>query len=372
MDAWGKISRLMGLRLCALLTAAVVVTTSAAGTLDIYFIDTEGGQATLIVTPAGESLLIDAGYGARGGRGRGPVQPADRDATRIIAAATAAGLRQIDYLLITHFHPDHAGGVTELATRFPIATFVDYGAPLGTPYGPDRMSVNTFANYEAIRKQGRHVEARAGDKLPLAGAEALIVTAGGTHIAKPLATGGGTNSACTGLEPHPEDGTENYRSVGVMVRFGSFRFLDVGDLSGMSLTRLACPKDLLGAVSVLLTPHHGDYDTNVPALYAAVRPRVVVMNNGVTRGGSVEHVETIQRQPFLEDLWQLHLSNNPGVRNADDSFLANVDDGRTTGYALRLSARDDGSFSVTNLRQGFSKQYPRRVALRPSATQTRR
>jgi competence protein ComEC len=362
----------MPLRLCVVLIAALVITTSAAGTLDIYFIDTEGGQATLVVTPAGESVLIDAGYGARGGRGRGPVQPADRDANRIIAAAKASGLRQIDYLLITHFHPDHAGGVVELAARFPIGTFVDYGAPLGTPYGPDRMSVNTFANYEAVRKQGRHIEARAGDRLPVAGVEALIVTAGGSHITRPLPTGGGTNSACIGLEPHPEDGTENYRSVGVMMRFGSFRFLDVGDLSGMNLTRLACPKDLLGAVSVLLTPHHGDYDTNVPALYATVRPRVVVMNNGVTRGASAEHVETIHRQPSLEDLWQLHLSNNPGVRNAEDGFLANVDDGRTTGYALRLSAREDGSFSVTNLRNGFAKEYPRRAAGRPSQTQTRR
>jgi beta-lactamase superfamily II metal-dependent hydrolase len=348
--------------LVALLALAIPV--GSAGSLDIYFIDTEGGQATLLVTPRGQSVLIDAGYGPRGGRGRGPVQPADRDANRILAAATEAGVKRIDVLVVTHFHPDHAGGVAELVKKLPVDTFVDYGAPLGTPYGPDRMSVNTFTNYEMARKTGRHLEARAGDRLPLDGLEATIVSAGGTHIPRALTGGGETNSACTGLEAHPEDGTENFRSVGVLFRFGAFRFLDLGDMSGMTLTRLACPRNLIGPVSVLLTPHHGDYDTNVPSLYAAVRPRVVVMNNGVTRGGSPDHFETIHTLPSLEDLWQLHLSQNAGARNADEVLLANTDDGRTTGYFLKLSAFDDGSFTVRNQRNGFEKTYPRRPSPR--------
>lgn len=354
------------MRSVALLTGLLLLAlpASAARSLDIYFIDTEGGQATLLVTPRGQSVLIDAGYGPRGGRGRGPVQPADRDANRIVAAATEAGVTRIDVLVVTHFHPDHAGGVAELVKKLPVTTFVDYGAPLGTPYGPDRMSVNTFANYEAARKTGRHIEARAGARLPIDGVEATIVTAGGAHIPRALSGAGETNSACTGLEDHPEDGTENFRSVGVIVRFGAFRFLDLGDLSGMTLTRLACPRNLIGPVSVLLTPHHGDYDTNIPSLYAAVRPRVVVMNNGVTRGGSPDHFDTIHSLSSLEDLWQLHLSQNEGARNADDPLLANTDDGRTTGYHLKLSASDDGSFSVQNQRNGFVKQYPRRPSPR--------
>ncbi len=364
----------MRLVIAIALAAGLVIPTAAARTLDIYFIDTEGGQATLLVTPGGESVLVDAGYGPRGGRGRGPVQPADRDANRIVDAARAAGISRIDYLIVTHFHPDHAGGVAELAAKLPIGTFVDYGAPLGTPYGPDRMSVNTFANYEAARLKGRHLEAKVGERLPVKGLDAIIVSAGGTRISRPLPDGGATNSACTGIEPHPEDGTENFRSVGVMFRFGAFRFLDLGDLSGMTLTRLACPKNLLGRASVVLTPHHGDYDAAVPALYAALQPRVVVMNNGAgtNHGGAPDHFRAIRQQASLEDLWQIHLSANTTTENSDDQFLANVDDGRTTGFAIKLSADSDGSFTVVNTRTGFTRFYPKKPAPARPETSTRR
>lgn len=361
------------LLLTGALLAFVAALPAAGRPLEIFFIDTEGGQATLLVTPDGQSVLIDAGYGARGGRGRGPVQPADRDANRIVEAARAAGVGRIDFLVITHFHPDHAGGVSELAAKMPIVTFVDYGAPLGTPFGPDRMSANTFANYEAVRQKGRHIEARPGDRLPLKSVDAQIVSAGGTHLSKPLGEYD-TNSACTGLEAHPEDGTENFRSVGILFRYGAFRFLDVGDLSGMTLTRLACPKNLLGQVSVFVTPHHGDYDSAVPSLYAALQPRVVVMNNGAgtNHGGAPEHFRAIRQQASLEDLWQLHLSANADAENAPESFLANVDDGRTTGYAIRLTAQSDGSFTLTNMRNAFTRSYPRKPVARQPVSLTRR
>jgi competence protein ComEC len=350
------------LALCTVLASLVV---SADGPLQIHFIDTEGGQATLLVTPSGESVLIDAGYGPRGGRGRGPVPPADRDANRIVDAARVAGISRIDYLIVTHFHPDHAGGVTELAARMPIGTFVDYGSPLGTIYGPDRMSANTFATYEAVRAKGRHLEARPGEKLPLRGLDVTFVSAGGRHLMKPLAEAGQTNSACTALEPHPEDGTENFRSVGVLFKFGAFRFLDLGDLSGMTLTRLACPKDLIGRVSVMVTPHHGDYDASVPALYAAIQPRVVVMNNGGARnhGGFPEHFQAIRRQASLEDLWQIHRSVNTSTDNSEDGLLANIDDGQTTGFPITLTASEDGSFALTNARTSFTKTYPKRPVI---------
>jgi competence protein ComEC len=368
----------MRLLATATLAALAVLSAGATSPLEIHFIDTEGGQATLLITPARESVLIDAGYGpgggGRGGGRGGPARPPDRDANRIVEAARSAGISQIDYLIVTHFHPDHAGGVRELAAKMPIGTFVDYGAPLGTVYGPDRMSANTFASYEAVRRNGRHIEAKAGDRLPLKGGiEALIVSAGGTHLSKPLGDGE-TNSACTGLEAHPEDGTENFRSVGVLIRFGAFRFLDVGDMSGMTLTRLACPKNLIGRVSVFLTPHHGDYDASVPSLYAALQPRVVVMNNaaGANHGGWHEHFLAIRQQPSLEDLWQLHRSINTETENSPDEFLANVDDGRTTAYSIKLTALDDGSFTVTNSRTGFVKSYGRRAAPRQAPSTSRR
>ena len=341
-----------GLAACLvlLLTGSVFV----AGTLRIYFIDVEGGESTLIITPVGESLLIDAGYSGR----------ENRDPDRIMAAVHDAGLERIDYLLITHFHPDHAGGVPELASRIPIGTYIDYGQPLGTPYGADRMTTRTFATYETIRGQGRHLEAEVGLRLPLKGLEADVVSAGGTVLQTPLPGAGQENAGCAFVEDHAIDGTENYRSIGVLYRLGAFRFLDLGDLSGNTLATLACPRNILGKVDVYLVAHHGDYDTNFPALYAALRPRVAIMNNGVTKGGSSDALKTLRGLPDLEDLWQLHDSQNPGSRNAPEPFVANTtgadgsaDAATSDGYWIKLVASDDGSFSIVNGRNGFSKHY---------------
>jgi hypothetical protein len=273
-------------------------------------------------------------------------------------AAREAGIDHLDYLLVTHFHPDHVGGVPEIASRLPIGTFIDYGEPLGI----DRMTAGGYKNYEPVRALGHHIQAHAGDRLPLKGIEADVVSAGGTLISKPLDGSGEANSACVDLEDHPEDGTENYRSVGVLFRFGAFRFLDLGDLSGNTLTRLACPRNLVGEVSAYLIAHHGDYDSNVPALYAALRPRVAVMNNGVTRGGAPDAFKTLRRDLFIEDVWQLHASQNPGAQNFSDDVIANVDDGTTTGFALRMTAYSNGSFRVLNERNGFTRTYGKKRA----------
>jgi hypothetical protein len=175
-------------------------------------------------------------------------------------------------------------------------------------------------------------------------------------IDRPLPNAGASSSACTDLEDFVDDGTENQRSIGFVLQFGAFRFLDLGDLSGNALTGLACPRDLVGPVSVYLIAHHGDYDTNVPALYSALRPRVAVMNNSASRGGDPAAFATLRALSTLEDLWQLHASHNPGAANADSRYLANVDDG-TTGYAIRLRAFEDGSFELTNARTGFTQAY---------------
>lgn len=325
----------------------MLAASASAKSLEIFFIDVEGGQATLIVTPAGESLLIDAGYGGRSGR----------DSERILAAAREARIERIDYLLITHFHSDHVGGVPDLASRIPIGTFIDYGGPLGTPFGADRMTARGFLTYEPVRSQGRHLQLQPGDRLPLKGIEADIVSAGGMLLSMPLPGGGETNDACATVEDQPEDGTENFRSIGMMLRLGSFSFVDLGDLSGNTLPRLVCPRNLLGEVSVYLVAHHGDYDSNVPAVYAALRPRVAVMNNGVTKGGDPAAFKTLHAQPGLEDLWQLHASRNHGAKNAPDDFIANMDDDPCPGYWIRLTANEDGSFSIVNGRNGFTKTY---------------
>ena len=314
---------------------------SAGATIEIFFIDVEGGQSTLIVTPSGQSLLVDAGYAGREGR----------DPARILAAAREAGIDRIDYLLITHYHPDHVGGVPELASRIPIGTFIDNGEPMRT----DRMTGRGFRAYEPVRRQGRHIQARAGDRLPLDDVDAQVVSAGGALIPTPLEGGGQTNAACATAEDHAEDGTENFRSIGVMLQFGSFRFLNLGDLSGNTLTRLVCPINRLGRASVYLVAHHGDYDSNVPALYAALRPRAAIMNNGVRKGGSPDAFRTLRAQPNL-DLWQLHASRNPGAQNGPDHLVANTDEGLTSHW-IRLTAFADGSFRLVNARTGFTKTY---------------
>lgn len=324
---------------------------ASAKDLEIYFIDVEGGQATLIVTPAGESLLIDAGYG----RGN------NRDADRILAAAKAARIERIDYFLATHFHGDHVGGIPELAAQIPILNFIDYGAPLGTIYGADRMSGRPFATYEPIRSLGRHIVPKPGDRLPLTGLAVDVVSSGGDLLTTPLPGGGQSNEACGSLEDHPEDGTENFRSLGVVLQFGAFRFVDLGDLSGKTLQKLVCPLNLLGEASVYLIAHHGDYDTNEHAIYAALKPRVAVMNNGATKGGDPATFWTVHAQPNL-DLWQLHASERRGATNAPSEFIANLNnhDIEPTGHWIKLTATDDGSFTVVNGRTGFARTYPPR------------
>lgn len=328
------------LLLAALVVLSVVSVSAAGRALEIYFIDVEGGQSTLLVTPAGQSLLIDAGYGQREGR----------DPDRVVAAMRDAGVTRLDFFLATHFHNDHVGGVPDLAARVEIGTFLDYGEPLGT----DRMANNAIRAYQPVRDAHTAVVVKPGDRLPLQGLLAEVVSAGGALIESPRSGGGEATGVCDRAEDQPEDGTENYRSVGVLFELGAFRFLDLGDLSGNTLTRLVCPVNRVGPVSVYLVAHHGDYDSNVAAVYAALRPRVAILNNGPAKGGSPDAFRSLLALRDLENLWQLHASRSP--LNAADDFVANFDN-TTDGNWIHLRAREDGSFTVRNSRHGFTKAY---------------
>jgi beta-lactamase superfamily II metal-dependent hydrolase len=313
--------------------------------LRIYFIDVEGGQATLLVSPTGESMLVDTGFPANGGR----------DADRIAATAKQAGVSRIDYLVVTHYHADHVGGVPAIAARLPIRTFVDHGPSVEHGDQPDKL----YNSYLDVRKNGRHLQVKPGDTVPIAGLDVRVVSSAGDVLTAPLAGAGAPNPDCRDFKPMDEDKTENARSVGMVIQYGRFRILDLGDLTWNKEHDLVCPNNTIGTVDVYLTTHHGTPASGAPVIVRAVHPRVAVMNNGAKKGGSAQAWTTVHESPGLEDFWQLHHAVDAGAdHNTPERFIANVDE--TTAYSITIVAERDGSFVVTNTRNGFSRSYPSR------------
>jgi competence protein ComEC len=323
--------------------------------LEIYFIDVEGGQSTLFVSPSGQSLLVDAGW------------PGSRDADRISAIAKQAGVTQIDYLVLTHYHVDHAGGVPELAARIPIRNFVDHGPTSDTLVNVPQY----YAAYLKVRANGQHILARPGDKIPISGIDVQIVSAASKTILEPLPGAGAANPLCVNFLAKdeikdPMVGGENKNSVGMVISLGKFRIVDFGDLTWNKEHDLACPNNLVGAIDVYLVSHHGKDTSSLPMLVHAMRPRAAVMNNGANKGGETPTFETLRHSPGLEDLWQLHYGVEAGSLNSAEKFIANLGRAGTKesgvpdespAYSIKIIARPDGSFSITNSRNGYSKAY---------------
>jgi beta-lactamase superfamily II metal-dependent hydrolase len=329
--------------LSVLLAAALAASGAARKTLDMYFIDTEGGQATLLVAPTGESMLIDAGWPGNN----------YRDAGRIVAAARAAGLQQIDYLLVTHYHLDHVGGVPQLMERFPVRTLVDHGENTETSRGAQDLS----ANYKKAAGAAKRMEVKTGDKLRLGDVEVLVVSARGDCIKRPLDGAGKPNPICVTDPRKADDPGENARSIGVIVSFGKFRFVDLGDLTWNKELELVCPSNLLGNVDLYLTTHHG-LDTSGPkSIVHALAPRVAIMNNGARKGGSPAAWKIVSSSPGLQDLWQLHSSVAGGTENnVVAERIANLEE-KCEGHAITVAAERNRSFSVRNSRNGLTKTY---------------
>ncbi len=341
-----------------MLACALAASLAAArpDALTIYFIDVEGGQSTLIVTPRRESLLIDAGFPSDGRFSSVPGSPtAARDAQRVVAAMHDAGLTALDNLLVTHFHADHDGGIPELAQLVTIRRFIDHGRPADDAEKGVPGTQAAFDAYVRARGPAAHLDPSPGTKLPLRGIDAVVVSSAGNTIDKPLSGGGAANPAC-GASPLPaQEKTENPRSTGVRVRYGRFTFLDVGDLSGPPLYALFCPRDLIGPVDVYLLPHHGGVEAGDRAVLGAVPPRVAVVNNGAVKGGAPEMFSTAHDAAPDMDVWQLHRSRNQGARNYADDRIANLDE--TAAHWIKVIARDDGSFAVVNGRTNARREY---------------
>ncbi len=316
---------------------------SAAKNLDIYFIDVEGGQATLIVSPSGQSMLVDAGWPANN----------NRDADRIAAAAKLAKVKQIDYFVATHYHTDHIGGVSQLAARLPIVNFVDHGANNESGKAADDL----FASYTRARDKGKHIVVKPGDKVPVKGIDVTVLTSNGEKISSPLAGGGAANAMCGGFQPRAVDPTENARSLGTLVTFGKFRMINLGDLTWNKENDLVCPSNPIGKVDVYLTTHHGMNMSGPASIVHALGPRVAIMNNGAKKGGTPEAWQVIKQSPGLEDIWQLHYALAGGKdNNVPDAMIANVDES-CEGKWIKLSAMADGTFTVTNGRNKNTKTY---------------
>ena len=332
--------------LFAILICALALTAQARN-LEIYWVDVEGGGSTLIVSPEGTSLLVDTGNPT----------PDDRDAKRIFQAAQKAGLKKIDYLLITHFHGDHVGGVPALAKMIPIEHFLDHGDSVETE-NPERRTV--WEAYKAVAT-GKRTTLKPGDKLPVKGLDALVISSNGQIISAPVKGGGTMNPNCAGAQQKPVDKTENQRSAGFLLTYGKFKFLDLGDLTWDVEMQLACPVNKLGTVTLFQATHHGfvnDY-SGAPALVLALKPQVVVVNNGPTKGWQNSAWETVAKIPGLEDVWQIHRAMGPNHdHNVKPEQIANLEStAECKGRGLMASVTSDGKVTVTNERTGFSKTY---------------
>jgi competence protein ComEC len=334
------------LLIAAVLSAVLFCQYSAAANanpLQIYFIDVEGGQATLIVTPGGESILVDTGWPGYEGR----------DADRILAAAHQAGLKQLDYVLITHYHRDHVGGVPQLAEGIKIGTFIDHG-----PNMEDSEVTRTdYAAYEKTVAGHTRVSVKPGWSLPVKDVQVRVLSAAGDHITKPLPGAGEANEYCANQPAAPDDKTENPRSVGVLLTYGQFRFLDLGDLTKNKEIELACPNNLIGKVDLFLVTHHGADLSNSKALVWALHPRVAVFDNGPRKGASPVAWQIVHDSPGLEDLWQLHYAaESDRDHNIAEERIANVKE-NCEGKYLKATALPDGSFTLLNGRTGAQKNY---------------
>jgi competence protein ComEC len=335
--------------LAAALTAALAATPRAADRqLAIEWIDVLGGAATLIVTPAGESILVDAGWPGF----------ESRDAKRIKAALDRHGLTAIDHLIITHYHTDHYGGVPQLAALVSIKHVYDHGPMKELP--EDRNFPQMYGAYRAAAKDAT-TTLKPGDTITLKQGSGpklslTVVAAGGEVSAGPAAP---ANPACASAVAQPEDTTDNRRSVAFVLRYGPFDFYDAGDLTGDIEAKLACPADRVGAVDLYQVTHHGQANSNNPVLLATLKPTVAVMNNGPRKGGAPETFQRLKALPSLKALYAIHRSvANAADLNAAPENIANLEaPDAGNGFRATVDAAAK-AFTITNPRTNETRSFP--------------
>jgi competence protein ComEC len=330
--------------------------------LEIYWVDVEGGAATLLISPSGESMLIDTGFEVDG-----------RDAKRIYAAAQQAGLKKIDYVVISHYHADHVGGLAALSKMIPLGKFYGRGDEI------EPVNQKWLDSYRAA-SAGKRTIVKPGDRIPIKGIEVLVVSSDGKLLDKPL-TGGGPNALCATAEQKAPAGPENQYMVGTLITFGRFKLLALIDLDWEKEMELVCPVNKLGTVTLYQSGRHGSFDgAGSPALLGAIRPQVAVINNGPKKGlGQVDDTvrsitpagikvtpyernayARLSKIPGIEGIWQGHqslLDKDPS-HNTSPDMIANLDDtADCKGNWIKASVEPSGRLTITNGRNGFSKSY---------------
>lgn len=343
---------------CLLITIIVatgvasVQSQSSKRMLEIFYVDVEGGAATLIITPAGESVLVDAGWPGFDGR----------DAKRIEVAMKAANISQIDHLVMTHYHTDHYGGIPELARRVKVAKFYDHG-PMSS-LDEDRGFAEKYAAYQAATK-GQSITLTPGSEIKLKqapGTPAISLQCLSTRgeIPPNKVKAPPPSAECTNATMQAEDKSDNARSVVLLLRYGAFDFLDSGDLTWNIEHKLICPRNLIGEVDLFQVAHHGANSSNNPLLLRGVKPTVAIMNNGPRKGGSPETVKWLRELPSLKALWQVHRNvASTAEQNAPANFIANLEEQNDAAHMIHVSVdAAKKSFTVTNARNGLTHSYP--------------
>ena len=310
--------------------------------MDIYWIDVEGGAATLIVTPNGESVLMDAGFSVED----------ERDAKRILAAMDDVGITAIDYFIASHFHRDHVGGLPALARRVSIGQYVDHGDSVEQDRERSRP---LWEAYQATAADRRRTVV-PGDTLPLKGIDFTFVTSNRAVLSHGLVDST-ANAHCNGASPGENQSGENASSVGYLLSLGGFEFLNLGDLTVNNQDQLACPRNLIGVVDLFQVPHHGN--GVAPQLTRALSPTAAVLNNGPYKGGSSEGFEAISTIPETPAIWQVHrVLDTDDAHNASPQMTANLTEEDDAGHWIKATVSADGtSYSIVNGRNGFSETY---------------
>jgi competence protein ComEC len=302
----------------------------------------EGGAATLIVTPSGQSVLMDAGWDAE----------AERDAKRIVAAMDDAGIASLDYFIASHFHGDHTSGLPALARRVPIGQFIDHGDSV------EQDSPRSVPPWEAYRTTALNKRRTVvpGDELPLTGVDFRFVTSNRVVLEHALVDSG-VNAYCARASAGERMSGENASSVGYLLGLGYFQFLNVGDLTVNYQHALACPRNLIGVIDLLQVPHHGN--GIAPQLTWALAPTAAVLNNGPHKGGSPEGFEAISTIPGIQAVWQIHRAlDTDDDHNASARMTANLTEEGDAGHWIKATVRADGSsYTIVNGRNAYSETY---------------